>query len=368
MASTIACVRILAIDVGTGTQDILLWDTEQPIENGIKLVMPSPTAIAANQIRAATHDRAPLLLVGVTAGGGPSMWAAEDHLRAGLPVFAEPLAAQSFDDDLAKIEALGIRIVGSAAEAPTACRTVVLGDLHLGAIRASLRAFHQVPEWDALAVAVFDHGAAPPDVSDRRFRFAHLARTVEARNDLRAFAYAGDAIPTHLTRMAAVAAAAPVEMPLVVMDTGPAAILGARDDPAVAAWRTRLAVNVGNFHTLAFGIEEERIVGIFEHHTGELTAARLETYLAQLSDGTISNDEVFQDRGHGAVTWERRGPPPTFRAVTGPRRRLLSPGSGAYHAAPYGDMMLAGCFGLLHAAAVHLPAAAGMTLADALSN
>jgi len=360
-------VRILAIDVGTGTQDILLWDTEQPIENGIKLVMPSPTAIAAGQIRAATDDRAPLLLVGTTAGGGPSMWAVEDHLRAGLPVFAERVAALSFDDDLTKIEALGVRIVGNAVEAPPACRTVVMGDLHLGAIQVSLRAFHQNPEWDALAVAVFDHGAAPPDMSDRQFRFAHLAETVEARNDLRAFAYAGDAIPSHLTRMAAVAAAAPAGVPLVVMDTGPAAILGARDDPAVADERTRLAVNVGNFHTLAFAIEEERIVGIFEHHTGELTVARLERYLAQLGDGTISNDEVFHNRGHGAVVWPRGGPPPAFRAVTGPRRRLLRVGSGAYYAAPYGDMMLAGCFGLLHAAADHLPASAGTALAEALS-
>ena len=33
-------MRILAVDVGTGTQDILLFDSEQELENSIKMVMP----------------------------------------------------------------------------------------------------------------------------------------------------------------------------------------------------------------------------------------------------------------------------------------------------------------------------------------
>ena len=42
-------MRILAIDVGTGTQDILLFDSTQPIENALQLIMPSPTQIASTQ-------------------------------------------------------------------------------------------------------------------------------------------------------------------------------------------------------------------------------------------------------------------------------------------------------------------------------
>jgi uncharacterized protein (DUF1786 family) len=30
---------VLAIDVGAGTQDILLWETGQPMENNTKLVL-----------------------------------------------------------------------------------------------------------------------------------------------------------------------------------------------------------------------------------------------------------------------------------------------------------------------------------------
>ena len=47
-------MKILALDMGTGTQDILLFDSEQPIENSIKMVMPSATQVAAGRIRRAT--------------------------------------------------------------------------------------------------------------------------------------------------------------------------------------------------------------------------------------------------------------------------------------------------------------------------
>jgi hypothetical protein len=46
-------MRIRAVDIGTGTQDILLWDTEGQVENSPKMVVPSPTAIAARRIRTA---------------------------------------------------------------------------------------------------------------------------------------------------------------------------------------------------------------------------------------------------------------------------------------------------------------------------
>ena len=35
-------MKILAIDVGTGTQDIKYYNTEKEVENSIKVVLPSP--------------------------------------------------------------------------------------------------------------------------------------------------------------------------------------------------------------------------------------------------------------------------------------------------------------------------------------
>ena len=44
-------MRILAIDVGTGTQDMMIYDTEKELENSIKLVLPSPHLYISQQIR-----------------------------------------------------------------------------------------------------------------------------------------------------------------------------------------------------------------------------------------------------------------------------------------------------------------------------
>jgi len=43
-------MRILAIDVGMGTQDILLYDSNKNIENCFKMVLPSQTQIIAKRI------------------------------------------------------------------------------------------------------------------------------------------------------------------------------------------------------------------------------------------------------------------------------------------------------------------------------
>ena len=81
-------MHILAVDIGTGTQDVLLFDTDKEPENAMNLVMPSPTVLLAQAIRAITQTGDDLLLVGVTMGGGPCTWAVEEHLQAGHRVFA----------------------------------------------------------------------------------------------------------------------------------------------------------------------------------------------------------------------------------------------------------------------------------------
>lgn len=358
--------RILAVDIGTGTQDILLLEEGQEIENAIQLILPSPTVLVARQIEAATARGERLLLTGVTMGGGPCAWAAEAHLRAGFPVFATPDAARTFDDDLQMVERMGVRVVSeeeAAALGDTA--RVALRDFMPEAIAAALAAFGIAEHVDAYALAAFDHGAAPPGYSDRRFRFDFLRQTIGRGDDLRSFAYTAGRLPASLTRLRAVAASAPPDRPAVVMDTGAAAVLGALEDPAVGAATDALVVNVGNFHTLAFHLEDGRIRALFEHHTGELDREKLGRYLRMLADGTLREETIFDDSGHGAL---QLGPPragPSLLAVTGPRRKLLTTGPAIagltpYPAVPHGDMMLCGCFGLLRGVAAALPDLAPM--------
>ncbi|MFL5802165.1 MAG: DUF1786 domain-containing protein [Roseiflexaceae bacterium] len=352
-------MRILTIDVGTGTQDILLFDSEQPVENGLQLVMPAPTQIVAQAVRAATRDRAPIALTGVIMGGGPCHWAVEDHLRAGLAVYATTDAAKTFNDDLDWVQReMGVQIVSEdeALRINGAARHITMGDLDLKAIHAALAAFGVEPGYDALAVAVFDHGNAPPDVSDRVFRFNYLAERFSTGRGLLALGFRRADVPEAMTRLQAVAVTAPNDLPLLIMDTAPAAVLGALDDPLVAEQADLLVANVGNFHCLAFHIVGGRIAGCFEHHTGELTLPQLEGLLERLGAGTLTNAEVFSTMGHGALILQDLPDSRPRLAVTGPRRAMLRDSRLApYFAVPHGDMMLAGCFGLLRAYAASYP-------------
>jgi uncharacterized protein (DUF1786 family) len=245
---------------------------------------------------------------------------------------------------------------------------IEMQDFAAQAIIPALRAFDVSPKVDALAVAAFDHGAAPPGVSDRRFRFAFIEETVRRDPTPSAFAYLAERTPPALTRLRAIAGSAArylelsgsrPDIPLLLMDTGSAAALGALEDPLVRAQRECILCNIGNFHTLAFHLIDGRIVGTFEHHTGEITRQQLEEMLVKLARATLTNDEVFNTNGHGALLLRAPGEGSEafpFLAVTGPRRELLR-GSALkpYEATPHGDMMIAGCFGLLRALADRRP-------------
>ena len=61
---------ILAVDIGTGTQDILLFDSGREVENCLKMVMPSPTVQLAHAVRGATRRSQDVVLSGVLMGGG----------------------------------------------------------------------------------------------------------------------------------------------------------------------------------------------------------------------------------------------------------------------------------------------------------
>jgi uncharacterized protein (DUF1786 family) len=358
-------MQVLTVDVGTGTQDIFLYDSELDIENGFKLILPSPTMMVHRKLKAATRRGEAVLLTGVTMGGGPSQWAAEDHARAGLPIYATPEAARSFNDDLEAVQDMGIQVIGEeeAVSHKGDITRLEMRDFDFTSIAEAFSIFGvSLKELAAVAVAVFDHGNAPPDVSDRQFRFDYLDERIREENSLSAFAYRAQDIPEIMTRLKAVAASAErdVHVPLIVMDTAPAAVSGATFDHIVADRERVMIANVGNFHTLAFRLGPSGVEGVFEHHTGLIDLPKLERLLMALASGSLSHEEVFGDHGHGALVYEK-SPLPLDKgnfgvAVTGPRRSMMKGSSLRPHfAVPFGDMMITGCFGLLAATADLLP-------------
>jgi uncharacterized protein (DUF1786 family) len=141
----------------------------------------------------------------------------------------------------------------------------------------------------------------------------------------------------------------------------------------VAQRKKKIICNVGNFHTLAFRLGEKGIEGVFEHHTGEIDLPKLEGLIRKLADSSLKHQDVFDDMGHGALIYSNEifefGKDEFDVVVTGPRRSLFVGASHPapaglgrcdsplrpYFATPFGDMMIAGCFGLLAATAEILP-------------
>lgn len=334
--------RILAIDIGAGTQDILLYEDGIPVENCVKMVVPSATKQVAGKIARATTAGRDIYLSGHLMGGGPMVSALKKHLAAGLQVYAAPSAAKTVRDDPREVEGMGVQIVQERPDGDLL--EIDLGDIDLDKLGAALD-HYDVSLPDVVAVAVQDHGEAIGK-SNRKFRFEHWERFLRDGGTVADLIYR-DNVPPYFTRMLAVQEDAPGAF---VMDTGAAAVRGALLDPVVGAHQKDgvLMVNVGNQHTLAALLKGDRIWGIFEHHSGLMTPEKLNDYLHRFVQGKVTNEEVYNDNGHGcAVLPDAPMGCFDFTVITGPQRHKAE-GIG-YFAVPYGDMMLSGSFGLVAA-------------------
>ncbi len=332
---------LLAIDVGGGTQDILLYEEGKNIENSFKLVLPSPTVVIANKIRRTTKEGRGIHLTGGIMGGGPSSKAIREHLGTGFPVSAEKEAAKTIKDSLKVVEEMGVELRETP---PPGYEIITLGDLDLEGLKQALAPF-EVGLPQEVAIAVQDHGDSP-DMSNRLFRFKHWERFLKGGGDIRELAYSTP--PSYLTRMKAAQKTSPGAL---VMDTCSAALWGVLADKGIKQYQEEgmVVVNIGNQHTFAVLLKGWRALGLFEHHTKMMTREKLEKYLELLRLGELTHQEIFDDGGHGSFIAEKPDLKEfSFVAVTGPRRSLAE-GLGYHFAAPHGDMMLTGCFGLVDA-------------------
>lgn len=338
-------MNILAIDIGAGTQDIMIYDSDltRDIESAYKLVLPSPTRILADEVRRTQED---VVIFGDTMGGGAFTRAVLDHLRD-YKVYMTEDAARTLRDDLESVRGYGIELITSEQELEELSETaapIKISDFNLQLL-PTLASFGIDTNFDVIAIAVQDHGVAPAGLTDREHRFQLIEEKVGG--GLESFAYL-DGVPENLSRMRSLYRSLRrwYDGHILLMDTGPAAVLGSLEDERVKDKDRVVCVNVGNAHTIAISLNEGQIVGVFEHHTHLLDKPKLETYLTKLCDGTLTFQEVFNDGGHGAVV--RGANQPEIISVTGPNRRRMA-GLGVF-AAPAGDMMMTGAVGLIKVA------------------
>lgn len=336
-------MRILAIDIGAGTQDILLFDSTKKIENSVSLVLPTPSKVLAERLR---RMEGSVYIRGDTIGGGSLARAILEHLKKGYRVVMESEAAYSIRNNLDEVASMGIEI----GEKPNghAFKELHLQEIEIGLLRDFLGRFGVDLDVDVVAVAVQDHGAPPKGTSDRIFRFRQMEALLRRDSRPETFHYVGEEIPNHFLRMRSALRAARREIsaPVLVMDTSLSAILGCADEfPGPS-----LIVNVGNGHTIGALLIEGRVEGLYEHHTHALTPEKLERHLRLFLRGELCGKEVFEDQGHGALTMTPYLGDVNI-VVTGPNRDLFKGTSLKFvYGAPAGNTMMSGPMGLIKAA------------------
>jgi uncharacterized protein (DUF1786 family) len=350
-------MKILALDIGAGTEDVLIYDDEKEnIENCVKMVLPTPSLIYAAKVRKATDQRKNVLVKGSVIGGGAFSYALKKHIRAGLKAFITKQAAYTIRNDLDQVRDSGFEIIDNKEMLNFNGEILELEEVNIGQLKEILAQFGEdLSDVDYVGVAVQDHGASPKGMSDRQFRIEKIAEFLQENPKPEALAFKEKCIPAYFLRMRSAAKDSRKHLPnakVLLMDTAPAAIFGCLEDPIVKKIQVKLVINVGNGHTWATIIDKNRIVGTFEHHTRMLTPKKLEQLLIRFADGDLKNQEVFQDNGHGVFFLDK---PCGFSQIekiiaSGPNRSILNKTKfEPYFAAPYGDVMMTGPAGLIQA-------------------
>ena len=350
-------MKILAIDIGAGTEDILLYDdTKSSVENCIKMVLPSPCQVYAAKVRNATRRGVNLFVRGDTIGGGSFSHALKQHVAAGLNIYMTEAAAYTIRNNLNQVKEMGFEIVDFSEPKNFDGEILVLEEVNINKLHGLLKFFGEpFSDIDFVAIAVQDHGIFPEKMSNRRFRINKIRELMEKNPKPEAFAFLEGDIPSYYPRMRAAVCASKRQLPhakVIVMDTSPDAILGCLLDPAVVGVDPLLAVNLGNGHTMAAIISDGEVTAVLEHHTRLLNPQKMETLLKDFVDGKLQNEQVFDDDGHGMFYLKK---PPGFSklkkvVVTGPNRKILAKSNISVHfATPAGDVMMSGPIGLVEA-------------------
>lgn len=337
-------MRILAIDVGTGTQDIMIYDTQKELENSIKLVLPSPHLYISQQIREIEND---IYFKGEIMGGGKIKNSILEHMEKGYRVVMNSTCAKTIRDNLDQVRSYGIEIDDNESEYKDFTK-IAMGDINISKLSEFLLGYDLEFDFDEIAIAVQDHGYNE-NMGDRDFRFEKIREKIKEPISPMEFGFRDD-LPEYFTRMQAVRRILKgegIDESPLLMDTKFASIAGMCFDEVAKSLNSFIVIDIGNGHTTAASIEDGKIQGVFEHHTSSLTGESLERYIKRLATAEITNEEVYNDHGHGAHALN-----PISKIekviVSGPKRELIEKTNlDWHHAAPGGDVMMTGTVGLI---------------------
>lgn len=339
----------LAMDIGTGTKDVMHFSARHTLENNIKLVVPTPALVMANNLERHEGD---LRIDGYTMGGGYLAKVLRKHRAAGNRVIMEGMPAFTVRNNIEEIEAAGIEIV-EHVDNPTHH----FDEIELPLYFDLLGRFGIDPDQiRIIGISAQDHGYNTSEESSRRNRFRYFLEHLKKDCTPRSLVFTDNDLPDVFGRLFSGASCVKrtgKNLRSVLIDTSFSAILGCFLDRNVAALDGPvLYINYGNGHTMACIMNGPQILSFFEHHTRVLKTKPqvMAGYMKRMAEGTLPTDEVFDDDGNGCFTFE----PIRFSGlagivVTGPQHHLIRQ-SGlepVIEASPGGDMMMTGPLGLL---------------------
>ncbi|MDL2272714.1 DUF1786 domain-containing protein [Desulfovibrio sp. OttesenSCG-928-I05] len=331
---------VLCIDIGSRTQDALLFTRGETPANIPRMVLPSPPLLLARRIAALTDAGLGVYLHGTLMGDG-FIPALSRHLDAGRIAAMHPATADAF-------AANGVALPAALAReesCPENCSPLRTGDVDLSFWKTLCR--HTGLELPLLvAVAARDLGGAsgetPGNMSvwrDTLFR--------AGKDGVPAETLMHSAAPAGLARLAAIQSVTGGP----VADSGAAALLGLLSVRAIAERSHReglLLINAGNSHITAFLVYRERVFGVYEHLTFGIDREQRIKDFTDFRLGWLPGESVIATGGRGCLFVELPPEAEGFKAayITGPQRDLLR-GMGQM-AAAFDDVAQTGCFGLLH--------------------
>jgi uncharacterized protein (DUF1786 family) len=348
--------RWLMLDIGAGTLDLLVVDGDDG--QTYKAVAKSPIRTVAEEIAATSG---PLAVTGGEMGGGRVTQLLKERVATDKVVIGTSAAA-TLHHDADRVAAWGLEIV-SDDDARLAANQPGMGHIHLADVQPvriqQLVSALGVPfEFEAVALCAQDHGVAPAGVSHLDFRHNLFAEALSRAPFPHTLLYRGGEVPAsfnRLTTLATTAAELPTEV-VYVMDSGMAAILGAVQDLHASHADGCVVLDIATSHTVGAALRGEEILGLFEYHTHDITAAILDELLDKLVTGRLSHEEILAAGGHGAYIRKTLGADVQCPFVaTGPKRRLARDSRyDLIWGAPWGDNMMTGTVGLYTALARRL--------------
>ena len=343
--------KLLILDIGAGTMDLLYYDTESG--QHYKAVAKSPVRHLAERVKELPGD---LLIMGGEMGGG-ALSEAFIQRAQDSQVLMTPSSAATINHDIDKVKSRGITIVEEAEaerlSGDPKYSVMTIGDVDPKRLRYIVQGLGIPFLFDVIGICAQDHGTPPEGMSHLDYRHTIFKTSLDKNPFPHALLYQYNEVPATFNRLRSIAESAallPTEE-VYVMDSGMAAILGATMDHQASLREKVLILDVATSHTVGAALMSGEIAGFFEYHTKDISRQRLESLLISLADGELEHVQILKEGGHGAYVRKAFG----FQAAeiivaTGPKRRLLeNSGLPIHFGAPLGDNMMTGTVGVLEA-------------------